>query len=244
MKAPDYKGYLNNPFKPRTPNASLRAAQMGLSTPEYYAYKASSVSPLHEVNISLDELDRILGQPDRNLDTNLFLTNIFEKLLDHKDPEVALFAAESISLIENSYNVKIEDYKKKLEKKTTENGLLRVSELYYELALLNESKQAIKNFYLKESFSFIRKLEKIRPLKKIENKKMFRLLMELKLNYQAKEISRKYNGDPEMIILEAEAEYSAGNYQKVASLCKSMESMKVFMDLEEIKILNFWTNNE
>lgn len=244
MRARDFLEKMRSPYRPRTPNAALRAAELELLPPEVYTYIASSVIPLHAENVSLEELDRILGQRNRNLETNLFLGEIFEKLLESPDAEIALFAAESLSLIEYSYTKRIEDLRVELEE-THDPDLLRESaRLYYELALLNQKKKAIRTFYLREAFGVMRSLGALVVLEKEDIRQMVRLVMALGLFYQAREFLKHYPDDPEMRFLEAEAEFSAGNFSSVFCLCRIMEDQSQFVTTEERNLARFWLGHE
>ena len=96
---------------------------------------------------------------DLGIDTNLFLLDIFKKLIKHEDPEIALFAAESINAIENRYNKKIENLQELLSQIVDTESLRNLAQLLYELALINQSSITIKKFYLKEAYICYRNLE-------------------------------------------------------------------------------------
>ena len=100
-------------FIPKTPDAALKAMEAGLQPGEAFIYRGTSIKPLDDEPLDLDEIARVVEREDLDIQTNLLLMRIFEKLVKSQDAELALFAAESINAIENRYNSSIETLKKK-----------------------------------------------------------------------------------------------------------------------------------
>lgn len=163
----DYIRHRDQYFIPRTPATALRAVQMGLLPPAAYLYMVGNIKPLLEEPYDLQEIDRILAKAKIDLSTALLLTEIFEKLIQHKDNEVALLAAESINALESRYNNRIFDLQKKLGSAWSDSSpaLLReLVKLLAELGLLNKTRPVIKAFYLKEALELLKKnWKKITP---------------------------------------------------------------------------------
>lgn len=99
-------------FNPRTPVAALKAYETGFNPLEMFIFKSGSAKPLNEEPFDIEAIERYLSRQDLNLEANSILVSIFEKLIYSQDQELALFAAESINIIENRYNNRIEEAKK------------------------------------------------------------------------------------------------------------------------------------
>ncbi len=244
MNGFEYIRKSNTMFQPKTPAAALKAISMGILPDAAFIYKATSVKPLYEEPFDLVEIERVLAQKNRDIKTNLLLMKILKTLIRDKDPETALFAAESINTIETGYNNTIESLKLKLKEKEDAPLLREIAGQFYELALLNENQKTLKNFYLKESFSYLRKIEKTGTLSEDDNISMIKILLDLELYFQAKQIAEqviKTNKNPEFLIMEAEIEFYRKDFLKVFNIFLKLGDRKNLLDIEELKILSYWT---
>ena len=241
----DYIRDLHTYLNVRTPSTALRAISIGVLPAEAYTYKANSIKPLFEEPFDLDEIERVLAREDSDIQTNLLLMRILEKLIKHDDAEIALFAAESINTIENRYNKEIERLKVEFEKEEDPSALRKLADLYYELALLNSKRRAIRNFYLEESFSFICKIQDIARLNVDDTRFLVRVLLELKRLGQAKRIIQQVKdiqGEGiKFRILEAEAEFYAGNFSKVFEIFMEISKRKEILSKHELDLLEYWS---
>lgn len=82
-----------------------------------FIFKSGSTKPLNEEPFDIEAIERLLSRKDLDLEANMILIDIFEKLIFSADQEIALFAAESINIIETRYNSRIEQLKIILEEK-------------------------------------------------------------------------------------------------------------------------------
>lgn len=231
-------------FKPKTPNAALLAAEEGILPVQFYVYKISSVSPLYEEPFDLEEIQRILSIQNTDLETKILLMKIFKKLSYHEDPEIALFAAESMNAIESRYNNKIEKLKKKIEDDVSPELLRECANEFYEMAILS-SQDVIKKFYLKESFLLMRKLETMADYSKEDGLFTITLLNELTMYGQSKQNISKMKeefgaNDSELLEAEANIEYSQGNFLNVINIYIQIGKIKKYLDVDELAKLKFW----
>lgn len=144
---------------PRTPSTSLQAVRQGLLPKEYFIYRGTSVMPLYQLPFDLDELERVLARSDLDIQTKLLLKMIFTSMLSDPDQEIALFAAESINILEHQYTLAIKGLQEELSAENSEDALRGIMLSYYELALLNEQTRTIRDFYFKEALDFFILLE-------------------------------------------------------------------------------------
>ncbi|MBT3272781.1 MAG: hypothetical protein HN368_06480 [Spirochaetales bacterium] len=224
MRDPGFDYLLNSRelYSPKTPRAALKAVEVGLLPGEAFIYKANSIHPLREEPIDFDAIERTLAQKGKDVSTNTLLVTILELLLVDKDSEIALFAAESINAIENSYNERIEGLKKE-HRDTSEPRCLRdIARQFYELAMINESRNAIRNFYLFESYSYMKRFGAEIELKKEDIIFVLRIMITLKSYRLARGVIvqalQESPNDTDLIILAAEIEYFRRNYRQVFAL--------------------------
>ena len=209
-------------YTPKTPNAALKAVENGLLPNDAFIYMANSVHPLFEEPVDIAAIERTLARKGNDLDTNLMLVRILERLLKSKDGETALFAAESINAIENSYNERIEELKKLFEKENDPRHLKSIAEQFYEVGLLNESRRGIRNFYLLEAYSYMKRYESEAAISDTDLIFILRLMISLKSFRLARSVVtqalRKYPENYRLILMAAEVEYHRRNYREVFSL--------------------------
>lgn len=149
-------------FQPKTPATALRGVAEGYLPAEAYVFKATSVKPLFEKPFDLEELERILARRTLDFSTKILLKKILTLLIDDPDPEIALFAAESINLLENRYLKAQGALKKRLEVKPSAPLLAELAVSCYELGVLNQAVTSLYQFYLKEAASYTRALRDLK----------------------------------------------------------------------------------
>lgn len=237
-------------FSPRTPNAALKAFDAGIVPIELFIYKSGSTKALDEEPYDIDEIERLLARENLGIETNLMLVGIFERLIESKDQEIALFAAESVNVIEQRYNNRIQALKKKLFGLSNgdaggEAEAAAVSELarlFFELSRLNERRASIKNFFLKESFSFFRQLTDLREPVPVEVNTMFRVLLELRQFEQAESFVLRFrDSNPSLnLLLRAELEFVRGNFSAVHALCVELLPFAELLAPHERLFVDYW----
>lgn len=244
-KIVDYFKNTRTKFTPKTPFTALKAYEEGILPIEAFIYKANSIKQLNEEPYDLEELERILARKDLDLETQIILVEVFEILVNHSDPEIALFAAESINILENRYNKRIEAIKKFITISPEPAYQRQLAELFYELAILNNSRTTIKNFYLKEAFSYYRKLYRKRYTTVKDVKNMVRVLIELNLFDHARLIVTRSGLEdlPEFLMLRAEIEFYAGKLINVLTILRQLSETEGVSD-ECKKIISYWLGGE
>ncbi len=224
-------------FLPKTPFAALKAAEKGLLPVDALSYMASSVEAIADNPENLEEIERMLGQKNRDLDTNILLVDILNILIKNKDKEVALFAAESLNAIENDYNRAVEALE--------EDQYREKASLYTEMSVLNKSVSDLKNFYLREAFTNYRSLVQLHTITSEDRLSMSRILMDLGLLTQAKNIITD-NGlnSPDALFILADIVFRQRDYQELFSIIKSLDEHRSLLDTEQRIIVDFWMEKE
>lgn len=239
----DYIRKANTMLQPRTPSAAAKAVEYGFLPVEALIFSANNISSLAEEPIDYDEIERVLAREDLDINTNLLLLSIFEKLIKHKDPEIALFAAESINTIEGRYNGKIEKLKKLLSEKYEVNQTRELGTLYYEVSLTNYERPTIRKFYLKESFTSYRQIELHKELTFDDVRSMVYILLELELDSQARQVIQGYSSgevNPDLLVLEARVEFTSGNIDRTFEIFTQLNSLRKRLDEESLKMVDHW----
>ncbi len=229
-------------FKPKTPVAALKAYEGNFIPISIFTFKSNSTKPLDEEPYDIDEIERLLSRKNLTLQTNIILIEIFEKLIFSEDQEIALFAAESINIIENRYNKQIQSIK---EDKSVNDSAERTGELavlFYELAILNKKRDAIKLFFLKESYSFYQKLRKLRKLSNSEFNTLFKILLELKkLDIASDLLEKEYPEDSAFsFLLTAEVEFAKKNFKRVKEICRKLTEHISDLTEKEFVLISYW----
>ncbi|RLD30260.1 MAG: hypothetical protein DRI73_10530, partial [Bacteroidetes bacterium] len=184
----DYFRAKKDRFQPKTPIAALKAYKAGFLPISVFTYKSGSTKPLDEKPYDIEGIERLLSRENLGLETNIVLIEIFEDLIFSEDQEIALFAAESINIIENRYNSKIEKLKLNSEKIESTKVSSKLGRLFFELAMLNNERDSIKKFFLRESYQYFSDIRKSRKLSPEELNTLIRILIELKLYKNAEDI--------------------------------------------------------
>ncbi len=247
MESFDFFSRSGNIFQPKTPVAALKAYETGFNPLEMFIYKSGSAKPLHEEPYDREALEWFLSREDLSLDANALLVGIFDRMIYSEDQELALFAAESINIIENRYNSKIEEIKK-----TTKNGklpvasILTLGRLFYELATLNQNREAIKKFYFRESYRFFSKARGIQALDFKDLETVIRILLELELYDNALSLFKKESQsvDAKRLYLKAEIAFRMGNYTEVSSICKQLAEDSTGLSDKQRAQISYWMGTE
>jgi hypothetical protein len=149
-------------FVPRTQAQALQGFAEGVLGPEYYMYRAVNIHPILEEPWDTNEIDRLLAKPDLDEDTAIVLMTVFERMVRGSDKELALFAAESINVLERRFLSRIQRFRKQVALKqqpgnTGESDLGTIKALrgiidsYRSLAKLCFRRPELKRFYLEEA---------------------------------------------------------------------------------------------
>jgi hypothetical protein len=228
-----HDGYL-----PPTAGSALRALAAELAPREFFIYRATSAKPLDEDPVDLEALERILSRPDLDVETNILLMGLFQRLIKNPDSEVALFAAESINAIENRYNENIE----KLKTSDLPRRGGRLARLYYELSRLHGESLSLKNFYLREAFTNLNDLQKKKELQRDELSLLIHILLDLNLEDHAENSLAKYTreGDPYFLLLKAEIYFKRRDFIQVLQVCTELSQFLDRLDEAGRLVLATW----
>lgn len=228
---------------PRTPAGALKAFESGFSPIEAFVYRSTSTKPIDEEPYNIEEIDRILARPNLDFRTNLVLMGIFEKLIHHQNQELALWAAESINVLENRYNARIASIKKYLGRDDEAGaGLAKLARINFELALLNGKRRAIKEFYIGQALANYRELLRLRKIEGAERNTYIRTLMEAgDYDAAAKVLEvEPSEATPEDMLLIAEIEYSQKHFDRAANAMSRLADRVGELGEREMAAYAYW----
>ena len=152
MTGYEYVRAMRSLYNPRTPRAAFVAAEAGILPVEALIYKACSVKPLFEEPYDLDELERVLAQRDLSFADAMMLAEIFAAMTRDADKERALFAAESLTSLENRWARKVESLRRGAEPDGACEGAFDLARALYEQAIIAGRSAPIRNYYLLEAY--------------------------------------------------------------------------------------------
>ena len=138
----------------RTQKAALKGIEGGFLPEAAFIMKGVNVRSLFEEPYERMELDRLLAKADLPFDVTLRLAQVCEHFTRNPDKELALFGAESLNALEVRYVQKIQKLKKG-ELTLCARALARAQR---ELALIYETRPALKRYYLTEAIRTLKDL--------------------------------------------------------------------------------------
>jgi tetratricopeptide (TPR) repeat protein len=238
----DYFRIINDTYKPKTPHAAIRAVEAGILPLEAYISRGTSVKSLAEEPYDLDEIDRVLSRENLDLEMNLLLMRVFNLMIRNPDQEIALFAAESINLIESRYNRSIEALKHKLEEREDSDTLMELARTYFEFSQVFQHVTSIKNFYLREAYSYIQRLPDTVAPKREYVRIIVIIFTELELYEQALLALEQFGNAEESwtLLLKAEIEFKRRNFHEIFRICSWLLQREDQLSREDKAIISYW----
>ena len=111
------------------------------------------MKPLFEEPYDLDELERVLAQADLSFGDAMMLAEIFASMTRDSDKERALFAAESLTSLENRWARKVDARRPAYDPSDEDEGpAFLLARALYEQALIAGRNAPIRNYYLLEAY--------------------------------------------------------------------------------------------
>lgn len=240
-------------FIPRTPNVAITGIKKGLLPRESFISlslflfspfgdpgKLKLLSEKEELQ-RLHELERILSKKTMDPDLEVMLIYTLNKLVEHKNPEIALFAAESINSIDNRYNKRIFELKTKINNNVDCNDISEIIKLLFNYGFINKGKEEIQKYYYHEALDFysLIDIESISlSLQLIKIKILNALERFLESRVVVSRLSSGMVPDWQILLLRMEIEFEARNFNEILKLVNSCD-LENFPD-EFIERINLW----
>lgn len=229
-------------YRPKTSRTALKALEARVLPTEAYIYSATSVQPVDEEPYDVNEIERVLGRDDLDIESNLLLVRILKHLLQDPEQEVALFAAEGMNLIEDRYAKRIEAVKRELADREDTEKARELARLYAELSRLYPTASTLRGFYLHEAYNWLTSLRKATSFGPDDAARLLRVLIDLGLYDQAASELEGYRTeeDKRFLLFEAEIEFQRRHYSRVVEVCRSLESLDSELDDTEWTLIEHW----
>ena len=156
MSGYEYVRAMRSLYNPRTPRAALVAAEAGILPAEAVVFKASSVKSLFEEPYDLEELERVLAQRDLSFADAMMLAEIFTTMTRETDKERALFAAESLTSLENRWARRVQALRAAYREEGGDwEPAFHLARAVYEQAMVAGRSAPIRNYYLLEAYHIL-----------------------------------------------------------------------------------------
>ncbi len=223
-------------YMPKTQRGLRKAFSEGLIGIEFYIEMATSLRPLVDEAQDLDEVTRLFSQQKLSLRPTPHSVKILRNMIKDPNPEIALYAAEGLNTIENSYIQKIQNLKEKLAhgKGVEEVLLYNLGILYLRFVRLLEGQALIRNFYLQESLDYFEKANRLNSGNPRILRPIGEVYMLLGEYNKALRIFRylftEDGSDRESLMMIAECYFYSGEYEKIKDLFDRHGEMLEGMD--------------
>lgn len=144
-------------YIPKTQHKCRKAFKEGLIGIEYYLEMATSLRPLIDESQDLDEITRLFSQHKLTMRPNPHSVKILRNMIQDPSPEIALYAAEGLNSIENSFIQKIQRVKNRIKNNEGKKYILNYicGLLYLEFSELLAGQRMIQKFYINESLNHL-----------------------------------------------------------------------------------------
>ncbi len=243
MNGYEYVRTMRSLYNPRTPRAALVAAEAGILPVEALIYKATSVKPLFEEPYDLDDLERVLAQGGLSFGDAMMLSEIFTAMTRESDKERALFAAESLTTLENRWARKVDSIRSAKDGADAEtDNSFSLARALYEHALISGRTAPIRNYYLLEAYYLLCQRPDAGSGGPGFNL-LIRCLIRLGLLEQAQseiEIELEKRSDGELLALAVEVAYMRKDVHHVRNLLEGRDIGEFALKPEVRALLEYW----
>ncbi len=211
-------------YMPRTQRGLRKAFSEGLTGIEFYIEMATSLRPLVDEAQDIDDVTRLFSQQKLSQRPTPHSVKILRGMIRDPNPEIALYAAEGLNAIENSYIEKIQKVKERLSRgKGAEEVLLyNLGILYLRFVKLLEGQGLIRNFYLQESLQYLEKANRLNGGNPRILRPIGEVYMLLEEYNKALRIFRylftEDGNDRESLMMIAQCYFYSGEYEKIRDI--------------------------
>ncbi len=219
-------------YIPKTQHKCRKAFKEGLIGIEYYLEMATSLRPLVDESQDLDEITRLFSQHKLTMRPNQHSVKILRNMIQDPSPEIALYAAEGLNSIENSFIQKIQRVKDRIKNNKGKKYILNYicGLLYLEFSELLAGQRMIQKFYINESLyhlqlAYDEKPEKIRIKRALAQIYMLNEKYPLAVSLFAN-IYSFHNNDINALFQMAHCYYMLHDIAKVITICNMIATVQ------------------
>ena len=220
----------DHPF-PVTMRTALRALRLGAEGPEPFYFRATSVDSIHKRPLDPGSIKELLARSRLDARTNHELSRaLFNGLVD-EDRDLADFAAQGLTRIENRYQEAIKESERQFDKSGALDDLCRVTELLLDFADIQWFDETLRRFYIDRAAAL---LKENAPGAETENHEhLSRLLVRAEvMRGNLEEADRLLSGlpeenSPELLLLRAEIAYRKRDISQVYLALSELRTMPI-----------------
>ena len=234
-------------FNPRTSVAAMKAFDAGLLPPEVFVSLSVGRRPINVEPYDLEDLRQLLARKDLPLDTRLLLLEVFRILVQHKDAEVALFAAEGISTLEGQVTDRIETLRSQEfpPGPAADQRTMEMTRLYHELSRMNQHSPAIAGFYRWEAYAALQEVGDYAGLQRDDFILLVRIVVELELyDFALYLLAERTQQDPSLRFLDAEIRFRQHRFLEVATTLHELVEQDVGLGPQERHLAHYWLSEK
>jgi len=217
-------------YIPLTQHKCRKAFTENLVGIEFYLEMATSLRPLIDESQDLDEITRLFSQHKLTMRPNPHSVKILRNMIQDPSPEIALYAAEGLNTIENSFIQKIQRIKTRIDKNDGKLFILHylAGKLYLEFSRLLAGQKMIQKFYINESLFHLETAYNEHP----SNLRIKRGLAEVYMLNSDYSLAislfaniYSYNNDINALFHMAHCHYNLHNITRVIDICNSIAKL-------------------
>lgn len=144
----------DHPF-PSTMRTALRALRLGVEGPEPFYFRATSVDSIHKRPLDAGSIKELLARSRLTVRTNHELSRaLFGGLVD-EDRDLADFAAQALTRIENRYQGAIKERESLFQSSGSLEDLCGVGELLLDFAEIQWFDETLRGFYVERALNLL-----------------------------------------------------------------------------------------
>lgn len=240
-----FRAERSHPF-PKTMRTALRAMRIGIEGPEPFYFRATSIDSIHKRPLDPGSVKELLARSGLDARRNHELSRaLFDGLTD-EDRDLADFAAQGLSRIENRYQDVIKEQEAKLKAEDTEASRSRMAELLLDFAEIQWFDQTLRSFYIWKAQELLEALAERRG--GFESPRPAKLLIRCHLMHRnldrAGELVESYpfEQEPEVLLLQAHLAFLRRDVDTVVTIMRELQEYAV--DEETKDLIAGWLEEE
>lgn len=235
----------DHPF-PTTMRTALRALRLGSEGPEPFYFRATSVDSIHKRPLDPGSIKELLARSRLDARTNHELSRaLFNGLVD-EDRDLADFAAQGLTRIENRYQEAIKESEYAFEQSGALDDLARVTELLLDFADIQWFDETLRRFYIDRAAAL---LEENGPGPETEDREhLSRLRVRAEVMRGNLEEADRLLSElpvettPALLLLQAEMAYRNRDISKVYQSLSALRTMT--LDEQTRELVDSWLGKE
>lgn len=230
-----------HPF-PLTMRTALQALRLGAEGPEPFYFRATSVDSIHKRPLDPGSIKELLARSRLNARTNYELSRaLFTGLVD-EDRDLADFAAQGLTRLENRYQEAIKERETRFQESGALEDLSVVTELLLDFANIQWFDATLQRFYVERALQLLD--ERAPGLSDSYPTAIARLRVRgeiMRGNLEEAEAilaAIEVENDPFLLMLKAELAYRQRNIREVREAMMLLRDLAV--DEQTRELVNSW----